>query len=480
MNDTAPPARAGGRFLIPLMAALTALAMATTSIYLPSLPSMARDLSASIGEVQLTLTLYMAVYGLAQLVMGPLSDRYGRRPVMISGLALAVLASIGCAAAYSVGMLLTARVIQGIGACVGVVTARAVIRDVYDRQGSARALSVMTMVVSLAPIAAPIVGGYIEIWAGWRVTFLLVATLTALVMAAAIRLLPETNRNLHRFESHRADYQDSEAYFRMMMLVTVLQQDFGIRYNPQRVTPVGVFEPNDRFFGDSRDVFLHGLTGQPSMGTCSSLPVLYVAVGRRLRYPLSLVTAKGHLFLRWQDQKERLNVEAASLGMNSHDDSHYRKWPYPFTDEEEREDGYLQNLSPAEELVVFLTIRGACLMSAGQLDESIAAFEHAARIAPGKRVNKLMLNAARSDAARRRQPAPRTGGLPGTGMPPDPSLWNDPPEIAWMLWEQQQARRRQRVLPGGVPEPMPGAPAPLPGHPLPGRNPALPFPPPAP
>lgn len=197
MSDSpAPPARAGGRFLIPLMAALTALAMATTSIYLPSLPHMAQDLSATIGEVQLTLTLYMAVYGLAQLVMGPLSDRYGRRPVMISGLALAVLASIGCAATYSVGMLLAARVLQGIGACVGVVTARAVIRDVYDRQGSARALSVMTMVVSLAPIAAPIIGGYIEIWAGWRVTFLLIATLTAVVMAAAIRLLPETNKNL--------------------------------------------------------------------------------------------------------------------------------------------------------------------------------------------------------------------------------------------------------------------------------------------
>lgn len=108
----------------------------------------------------------------------------------------------------------------------------------------------------------------------------------------ATRVRVETDRNMHRFDSDRAEYQNSEPYFRMMMLVTVLQQDFGIRYNPGRVTPVGVFEPNDKFFADSRDVFLHGLTGEPGQGTCSSLPVLYVAVGRRLRYPLSLVGAK--------------------------------------------------------------------------------------------------------------------------------------------------------------------------------------------
>ena len=288
----------------------------------------------------------------------------------------------------------------------------------------------------------------------------------------ATRVRVETERNLHRFHEKPGEYNNSEPYFRMLMLVTVLQQDFGSRYNPQRVTPVGVFESNDRFFADSRDVFLHGLTGQPGMGTCSSLPVLYVAVGRRLRYPLSLVTAKGHLFLRWQDQKERLNVEAASLGMNSHDDSHYRKWPYPFTDEEQREDGYLQNLTPAEEFAVFLTIRGACLMSAGRLDESIAAYEHAARIAPEMRLQKLILSAAKSDAARRRQPK-----FPGIGMPPDPSLWNDPPEIAWMLWEQQAQRRQDRLLPNGMPDPVPRVPLPFPGQPLPGRNQALPFPP---
>lgn len=100
-------------------------------------------------------------------------------------------------------------------------------------------------------------------------------------MATRVRL--ETDRNMHRFRSNPAEYENSEPYYRMAMLVTVLQQDFGIRYNPDRVSPVGDFEPNEKFFADSRDVFLHGLVRETNTGTCSSLPVLYTAVGRRLK-----------------------------------------------------------------------------------------------------------------------------------------------------------------------------------------------------
>ena len=89
-------------------------------------------------------------------------------------------------------------------------------------------------------------------------------------MATRVRL--ETDRNMHRFRSNPAGYENSEPYYRMAMLVTVLQQDFGIIYNPDRVTPVGVFESNDKFFADSRDVFIHGLTGETKSGTCSPFP----------------------------------------------------------------------------------------------------------------------------------------------------------------------------------------------------------------
>ncbi len=261
----------------------------------------------------------------------------------------------------------------------------------------------------------------------------------------AIRVRVETDRHMYRFQSNRAEYQNSEAYFRMVILVTVLQQDFGIRYNPERVTPVGVFESNDKFFADSRDVFMHGLTAPPGMGTCSSLPPLYVAIGRRLRYPLSLVTAKNHLFVRWQSDKERLNIEATALGMNTYDDAHYHQWPYPITADEEREDGYLKNLTPADELAVFLTIRGACLMGMGRLNESLSAYEHAALIAPDVRMHKTILSIAESDAARRRAPMQRV-----VGMPPDPSLWHDEPDVAWAVWNAEH-RSRPEQHPGAIP-----------------------------
>ncbi len=270
----------------------------------------------------------------------------------------------------------------------------------------------------------------------------------------ATRVRVETERNMHRFNSNPSEYQNSKPYFRMLMLVTVLQQDFGIRYNPERVTPVGVFEPNDKFFADSRDVFLHGITGEPGMGTCSSLPVLYVVVGRRLRYPLSLVGAKCHLFLRWEDQTTRLNIEGASLGMNTYDDEHYRTWPYPMSSEEEKDNHYLKSMTSAEECAVFLSTRGHCLMAAGRLDEAIKAHEAAARLTPDSRFFQTILGLAKRDVANRRAP-----DLPGVGMPPDPSLWGIPPKVAWAIWRQQQAQRQgNRMLPGGVPDPQPGIP----------------------
>ena len=268
----------------------------------------------------------------------------------------------------------------------------------------------------------------------------------------ATRVRVETDRNMHRFDSNPAEYQKSKPYFRMLMLVTVLQQDFGIRYNPARVTPVGVFEPNDKFFADSRDVFLHGLTGEPGMGTCSSLPVLYLAVGRRLHYPLSLVGAKCHLFLRWEDQTTRLNIEGASLGMNTYDDAHYRAWPYPMSAGEEKDNRYLKSMTAAEECAVFLSTRGQCLMASGRLDEAIAAHEAAARLTPDSRFYQTLLGLVKRDVANRRAPH-----RPGVGMPPDPTLWNDPPDVAWIIWRQNQAFRRQnRMLPRGVQEPQPG------------------------
>ena len=110
----------------------------------------------------------------------------------------------------------------------------------------------------------------------------------------------------------------------MLMMAVVLYEDFSVRYNPERISAPGAVDPNDHFFADSRDIFLHGLL-LPSLnpqlstlnlptGTCSSLPVLYIAIGRRLGYPLKLATTKSHLFIRWEGAGERFDLEATGRG----------------------------------------------------------------------------------------------------------------------------------------------------------------------
>ena len=183
----------------------------------------------------------------------------------------------------------------------------------------------------------------------------------------AKRVQSETERHLYRFRSNPAEYYSSEAYFRMLMMAVVFYEDLNIRYNPERVSNPQNINPNDRFFADSQDIFLHGLIGDRHMGTCSSMPVLYAAVGRRLGYPLKLVTTKAHLFLRWDDGKERFNLEATGRGMNRYDDEHFKQWPFPVSEEEIHTEGYLKSLTAAEELAVFLSLRANCLKEAGKI-----------------------------------------------------------------------------------------------------------------
>ena len=176
-----------------------------------------------------------------------------------------------------------------------------------------------------------------------------------LLDAWAARVGAETQRNLHRFRENPAEGDNSEAKWRMLMLITVLQQDLQVRYNPGRIEPLDKPSPPDVFFADSRDGLLHGLLGPRRMGTCASMPVLYVAVGRRLGYPLKLVASKGHLFLRWEDSSERFNFE----GTNDHggsffSDSHYQQWPFPISDQEVQVGYYLRSMNPQDELAAFL------------------------------------------------------------------------------------------------------------------------------
>ncbi len=205
------------------------------------------------------------------------------------------------------------------------------------------------------------------------------------IQSWAARVQSETERHQYRFEQNPHEFENSEGYFRMLMLSVVLAEDFGVHYNVEQRMAPGQARMGDGFFADARNVFLQGLLGPARQGTCSSLPVLYVAVGRQLGYPLKLVTTKGHLFVRWEGAGERFNVEATSHGLTCFSDDYYRRWPFELSPGEEAAEGYLKSSTPAEELAVFLSIRGMCLREADRVPEAIRAFTAAVRLAPNCR-----------------------------------------------------------------------------------------------
>lgn len=153
-------------------------------------------------------------------------------------------------------------------------------------------------------------------------------------------------------------------------MVMILQRDLGVRYNPDRI--------DGPDFTDSRDLFIHGLiTGHG--GTCISIPVLYIAIGRRLGYPLHLVQAKAHLFVRWDDSNgERFNIEATNpKGFGYHSDDYYRTWPLPWSREDYAAGVFLTSLSHREELGAFFAVRGHCLEDNGLYTQAADAYESA-------------------------------------------------------------------------------------------------------
>lgn len=180
------------------LAALTALGPLATDMYLPAMPSMAEALGTGPERVQLTLSFYMAGFALAQLFCGPLSDRFGRRPVMIGGFALFLVASLLCAFAPNIEWLLAGRFLQALGGAAGPVLARAAVRDIHEPLEAARVLSYMASTMAMAPALAPVVGAGLLLFFGWQSIFLLLALYAVAMLAILIWLLPEPLPVEHR------------------------------------------------------------------------------------------------------------------------------------------------------------------------------------------------------------------------------------------------------------------------------------------
>jgi DHA1 family bicyclomycin/chloramphenicol resistance-like MFS transporter len=184
--------RPGTFALTVLLAGLSAVGPLTTDMYLPSLPDIARLLDASTAQVQLTISSYMIGFAVGQIVYGPVSDRHGRKPVLLAAIALYCTASLACALSTSIEMLIAARALQALGGSGGIVLARAIVRDLYAGDRAGRELSVIGAVMALAPVLAPIAGGALQIGFGWRSVFF---TLVAAGLAGGgvvWWLLPET------------------------------------------------------------------------------------------------------------------------------------------------------------------------------------------------------------------------------------------------------------------------------------------------
>jgi DHA1 family bicyclomycin/chloramphenicol resistance-like MFS transporter len=173
---------------------VVAIGSLSIDMALSSLPATAQALGASASTVQLTVTLFLAGFALAQLLHGPLSDRIGRRRVLMGGLVVYVAGGLACWAAPSARLLLVARVLQAFGAGSGPVVGRAIVRDLYAPEHAARVLGYMGTAMALTPILAPIVGGIIHVAFGWRAVYLVLAACGVTFVAVAAGLVPETNR----------------------------------------------------------------------------------------------------------------------------------------------------------------------------------------------------------------------------------------------------------------------------------------------
>jgi MFS transporter, DHA1 family, multidrug resistance protein len=190
-----------GTWLILTFGFLSAMAPLSVDIYLPALPMLQHTFAADEGRTLLTLSGFLIGFGVGQLFLGPLSDRFGRKRPLIAGLILYLVASVGCARADSISAVIVWRFIQAVGGCAVPVMVQAMVRDLFDRDQGARIFSLNMLVMGAAPIAAPLIGGQVMMWFDWRAIFWVLAAFGVLALGCAVAL-PETLSEARRNRAH--------------------------------------------------------------------------------------------------------------------------------------------------------------------------------------------------------------------------------------------------------------------------------------
>ncbi|MBK4770452.1 MAG: multidrug effflux MFS transporter [Pantoea sp. Morm] len=215
--NRSPSVKTTGLLFILILSALMAFTSLSTDIYLPAMPIMAKELQ---GDAELTITGFLIGFCLAQLIWGPISDRFGRRPPLIIGMVLFIIGSAGCALSTDISHIVFWRVFQALGACTGPMLARAMIRDLFSRTRAAQMLSTLTIVMAIAPIVGPLLGGQIIKLTSWHAIFWLL-TAIGTFMLLSLYWLPETLPIERRISASMSDV--FRTYYRLLSHVNFMK-----------------------------------------------------------------------------------------------------------------------------------------------------------------------------------------------------------------------------------------------------------------
>lgn len=247
------PVRLEGKTLLFFLTLLAALGMLATNMYLASFPSLGKDLSATPAQVKLTLTVFLLGFAAGQLVIGPLSDKFGRRLLLLSGLVLYALTSASIAIAVNIEWMLGLRVAQAVAACTGTVLARAVARDLFQGDELTRSLGFVTTMVAAAPGFSPLIGGLIETFFGWRATFALLAVVGIFAALVVWLRVPETHRQRASAPSIGRAFA---SYFTLLV-----KRDFIVPTLATTCAMAGLFA----FFASSPGIFIERFGVSPAL-----------------------------------------------------------------------------------------------------------------------------------------------------------------------------------------------------------------------
>ena len=191
-QNSIPAASKVNTLLLILLGAIAAMTPLAIDMYLPAMPNIAKDLGVAESAVQMTLSVYIGAFAVGQLIHGPLADSFGRKPILLVGIFFFAIASVLSAIVNSIETLMIARGFQGFAGAAVAVIIQAIVRDMFDREDFTRVMSFVTLIMTIAPLVGPLLGGHISVWLGWRAIFIILTAIAILIGIAVLRKIPET------------------------------------------------------------------------------------------------------------------------------------------------------------------------------------------------------------------------------------------------------------------------------------------------